>query len=172
MKPAPLSKHKSDILEVAGTRGPKSKYVLVIWNPRFEVDREAGKARYVSNRRPVTDPALIAALIPRSGLLVPLECCAMVALNDGAQHGLNGLLHRRWHIDRLVRERPLGVPSPRTVPKPDHKASGWPDTVGRDKAMRRHIREYADQFATGPEVIPQLGQNKSRDELRREDHQP
>lgn len=90
----------------------------------------------------------------------------MVALNDGAQHGLNGLLHRRWHIDRLMRERPLGIPRPRTVPKPDHKASGWPDTVGRDKAMTRHTRDD-DQFASGAEVIPLLGQNKSRDELRR-----
>jgi len=166
VKPAPPSKQQSNKIVVEGTRGPKSKYLPVIWNPKFEVDREAGKARYASNRRSVTDPALIAALIPRSGWLVPLECCAMVALNDGAQHGLNGLLHRRWHIDRLMRERPLGIPRPRTVPKPDHKASGWPDTVGRDKAMTRHTRDD-DQFASGAEVIPLLGQNKSRDELRR-----
>lgn len=90
----------------------------------------------------------------------------MVALNDGAQHGLNGLLHRHWHLHRLIRERPLGVPRPRKVPKRDDKLTGWADTVGRDHALRRHIREDADQFATGPEVIPQLGQNKSREELR------
>lgn len=91
----------------------------------------------------------------------------MVALNDGAQHGLNGLLHRRWHIDRLMRERPLGTPRPRAVPKPDHKASGWPDTVGRDKAMTRHSRDSdKPQFATRPEIVPLLGRNLSREELR------
>lgn len=132
----------------------------------YEVDREAGKARYASNRRPVADPALIAALIPQSGLLVPLRCCAMVALNDGAHHGLNGLIHRRRHIERLVRERPLGYTRPRSVPKPDRKVSGWPDTVGRDKAMTRHTREDDDMFATGPEVVPLLGRNLSREELR------
>lgn len=163
MKPAPYSKPSTDRIDVRPTRGPTSKYIPVGDNPKFDVDRKAGRVRYHSNRRPVTDPAIIAALAPTPGVFVALECCVALARIDHLAHGLS---HRARHIDRLIRERPLGYRLPRPVPKRDCKPTGWPDTVGRDRTLMRHARDNSNQFARGEEFIPLLGRNLSREEQR------
>ncbi len=108
--------------------------------------------------------------------LVRLDCCGrLVALvpSGGTTaelcYRLSGSVFRHWAscLDRQIRERPLGYRRPRKVPKRDDKLTGWADTVGRDHALRRHSRDSdKPRFATGPEVVPLLGRNLSREELR------